>query len=270
MVLAVSKPLSAPIGLFDSGVGGLSVAKSIHQLLPNENFIYIADSLHAPYGNKSTDYIHNRSKLIIEFLIQQQAKIIVIACNTITVSIIKQLRTNYDIPIIGVEPGIKPAAATTKSNVIGVLATESTIKSASLNRLVAQFGHGKTFCLQACPGLVEQIENKQIDSKKTRELLLQYTQPMLQQGIDTLVMGCTHYAFLEPVLRRLLGNEIHIINTYNAVAKQTHRQLTALKLLTTSTTKGSSMFYSSDINSNSLDLYQGLWGHPVEILNLKT
>jgi len=226
-----------PIGIFDSGVGGLSVAFSIRQELANENLLYIADSANAPYGNKSEQFLYQRSAALVQFLLDKKAKAIV-ACNTATVSVIKQLRCDFSIPIIGIEPGLTPAIAASKNGIIGVMATEQTLKSKSFNELNKSLSTNVNVITQACPGLVEQIEKMSLQSEETELLLRKYLAPLLDKGIDTLVLGCTHYSFISPLLRQITGKDITIINTNSAVAKQVSRRLKTTGLLSSTTIPG--------------------------------
>lgn len=214
-----------PIGIFDSGVGGLSVAYSIRRLLPSEKLLYYADSKHAPYGEKTQAFILERSRYITEFLLARGAKAIVVACNTATVSTIQQLRDEFDVPIIGVEPGVKPATLLTKTGKVAVLATQYTADSDYLKELVARHANGCEFFLQGCPGFVEQIENELIETPETESLVRKYVEPLLAQGVDTFVMGCTHYAFLVPIIRRVAGEAVQIVETQDAVAEQVGHRL---------------------------------------------
>ncbi|WP_299980805.1 glutamate racemase [Desulfobacula sp.] len=252
-----------PIGIFDSGVGGLSVARSIREKLPNEDMVYIADSLNAPYGNKSDEFISMRSSYIIDHLIGMKAKAVVVACNTATVSAIDMLRNNYSIPIIGVEPGIKPAVAASKSGTIGVLATEQTVNSVSFQNLVNRFSDEAHIETQSCPGLVELMETHKFEGHEIRYMLERYVMPLLEKGADTIVMGCTHFAFLTKILREIIGSELKIINTYQAVAIETSRQLNVNNLLTSNTKDGDTEFLSSNVHEKTALLFEKLWGEPV-------
>ena len=210
-----------PIGLFDSGVGGTSIWKEIIALLPNENSIYLSDSKNAPYGEKSKQEIIDLSVKNTEYLLKNNCKIIVVACNTATTNAIKTLRQNYNVPFIGIEPAIKPAALSTKTNVVGILATKGTLNSelfeATSNVFKAQIVIKETIG----KGLVDLIENGKINSPKMRSLLESYLKPMLQENMDCLVLGCTHYPYLIPQIRKIVGEKMQIIDSGLAVAKQT-------------------------------------------------
>ncbi|MEH6473624.1 MAG: glutamate racemase [Halopseudomonas sp.] len=256
---------SDPIGIFDSGIGGLSVAKSIRERLPNEQLLYIADSYHAPYGDKSTAFVEHRSHTLVQLLIEQRCKAIVVACNTATTAAIHQLRCQFSIPIIGVEPGVKPAINSTQSGVIGVLATKQTLASDGFNRLVERFSDSHRVETQACVGLVEQIESINLDGHETVSLLQRYISPLLDKGVDTLVLGCTHYAFLEPLIRQLVGEQVRIINTSTAIAEETHRRLGEENLLSDLSQSGGEAFLTSSDAAESSEVFSRLWGRVVEV-----
>jgi glutamate racemase len=211
---------NATIGLFDSGVGGISIWKEIHQLLPNESTIYLADSRNAPYGLKSKDEIIALSVKNTEYLLNQGVKLIVVPCNTATVNAIAHLRATYDVPFIGIEPAIKPAALHSKTQIIGVLATQGTISSELFSKQVALYKNTKII-EQVGHGLVQLIENGEIQSQKMQSLLKTYLLPMIKANIDFLVLGCSHYPFLIPQIEKILPKHIRIIDSGEAVAKQT-------------------------------------------------
>lgn len=257
--------IERPIGIFDSGIGGLSIARQIRERLANEHLLYVADSIHAPYGEKSESYITERAITISDFLLERNVKAIVVACNTATVSSIKALRAKYTIPIIGVEPGVKPAVFNTKSGVIGVLATDQTLKSASFNDLAKSFSTDVRIEVQPCPGLMEQVEALSLDSDATEALIKKYVFPLLLKGADHIVLGCTHYAFLAPVIQRVTGPNVQIVNTDIAVAKETVRRLEAINLLSKNSGEGSSEFWSSAASSVAHRQLTLLWGKSVTV-----
>ena len=223
---------NAPVGVFDSGVGGLSVLREIRQLLPHESLLYVADSGHVPYGEKSAEYIRERSRTIAEFLLGQGAKALVLACNTATVAAVAELRERYPtLPLVGMEPAVKPAAAATRSGQVGVLATTGTLKSAKFAALLDRFAGDVRVITQPCPGLVECVEAGELDSAATRELLRGYVEPLLAEGCDTLILGCTHYPFLKPLLRELVPASVSLIDTGAAVARQLQRLLEREQML---------------------------------------
>ncbi|WP_339547509.1 glutamate racemase [Pseudomonas sp. RA_35y_Pfl2_P32] len=222
----------APIGVFDSGVGGLSVLAEIHRLLPHESLLYVADCGHIPYGEKSPEFIRQRCAVVADFLQAQGAKAMVVACNTATVAGVADLRRDYPLwPIVGMEPAVKPAAAATRSGVVGVLATTGTLQSAKFAALLDRFATDVRVVTQPCPGLVELIEAGDLQSPALRQLLGSYLQPLLDEGCDTIILGCTHYPFLKPMLAQMLPADISLIDTGAAVARQTQRLLAERKLL---------------------------------------
>ncbi len=214
-----------PIGIFDSGVGGLSVLQHIHQLLPHENLLYIADSGHAPYGCKEGAYVEQRSRIITEYLLAQGAKVIVIACNTATASIIEKFRQQYGIPFIGVEPGIKPALALTKNHKIGVMATTGTLSSERYKELSQRFSDSANIYHQACPGLADQVEAGLTETPETIVLLKKYLSLLTAEQVDTIVLGCTHYSFLVSPIQAIINHSIKLVDTSRAIAEQLIRVL---------------------------------------------
>lgn len=216
---------SGTIGVFDSGVGGISVLQHIRQTLPRERLVYVADSGHVPYGDKAPSYIEQRSHTLTRFLIGQGADAIVIACNTATAAAVASLRNQFSLPIIGMEPAVKPAVAATRNGVVGVLATIGTLESARFAALLERYGEEVEIITQGCPGLVEQVELGELASAKTRELIEHFTAPLLARGADTLILGCTHYPFLAPLIREVAGNGIVLVDTGAAVARQLQRRI---------------------------------------------
>lgn len=213
------------IGVFDSGVGGLSVLKHVREQLPRHRLLYVADSAHVPYGDKSPEYIRERSLALSRFLLEHAADAIVIACNTATAAAAALLRATLAVPIVGMEPAVKPAVAATRSGVVGVLATVGTLESAKFAALLQQYAGDVEIVTQACPGLVEQVEAGELDSAATRALVARYVEPLLARGADTLVLGCTHYPFLSPAIRAAAGPSVTLIDTGAAVARQLVRRL---------------------------------------------
>ncbi|WP_026711729.1 glutamate racemase [Flavobacterium filum] len=209
-----------PIGLFDSGIGGTSIWKEIHQLLPHENTIYLADSKNAPYGLKSKEEIIALSCKNTELLLEMNAKVIVVACNTATTNAIKELRAKYNVPFIGIEPAIKPAAIHSETHTIGVLATKGTLSSELFNQSVLNYPNTKII-EQVGHGLVQLIEEGKIETKEMRTLLKKYLEPMINQNIDYLVLGCSHYPYLIQEIKKIIPSKIKIIDSGEAVARQT-------------------------------------------------
>ncbi|RAJ14667.1 glutamate racemase [Olleya aquimaris] len=234
-----------PIGIFDSGVGGTSIWKAIHALLSFENTIYLADSINAPYGPKGKDAIIALSEKNTEYLLNQNCKLIVVACNTATTNAIAHLRQTYDVPFIGIEPAIKPAALQTKTKAIGILATKGTLSSELFHNTSQIYSNGVTVVEQEGEGIVQLIESGQIKSSKMKELLTTYLKPMIEANVDYLVLGCTHYPYLIPQLLDLLPKQVKIIDSGEAVARQTKTILEQHELLNSLNIKPSLKFYSN-------------------------
>ncbi|MDD5409973.1 MAG: glutamate racemase [Methylobacter sp.] len=259
-----------PIGVFDSGVGGLSVLHEIRRALPSEDLLYVADSAHAPYGDKSQQFIEDRSIAISEFLVSRDVKAIVVACNTATGAAIAALRSRFSVPIIAMEPAVKPAAANTQSRVIGVLATSRTLVSDNFVQLFARYGADVEILGQACPGLVEQVEAGDLSGNKTRLLLEQYVLPLLEQDADTIVLGCTHYPFLAPLIQEIAGSGVAVIDSAAAVARELRRRLEVDNLLADVGRAGSECFWSSDTLDKAQPLVSQLWQAEIEVSALPT
>ena len=259
---------SNPIGVFDSGVGGLSVLREIRRELPNEDLLYVADSAHAPYGNKLDYQIEVRAIAIVEFLVSQQAKAIVVACNTASGAAIETLRARFSIPIVAMEPAVKPAATHTKSGVVGVLATSRTLSSGNFTRLSARFGANVNLLMQACPGLVEQVEAGDLSGSNTRALVERYVVPLLEQNADTLVLGCTHYPFLSTLIQEIAGPAVTIINPAPAVARELRRRLASITMLSHGMRDGTEHFWTSNCPEMSRPVLSKLWGASVDVSSL--
>jgi glutamate racemase len=236
---------TAPIGVFDSGVGGLSVLRAVRAALPHEELLYVADSGHVPYGSKTPEYIQQRSLIIAQFLLQHHVKAIVIACNTATAAAGGLLRQRLDVPIVAMEPAVKPAVAATRNGIVGVLATVGMLRSAQFAALLDRFGQGVEVVTQGCPGLVEQIEAGDLDGPHTRALVERYTQPLLARGADTIVLGCTHYPFVRPLIAEVVGADVPLIDTGAAVARQLGRVLHDHGLLANRSQLGAARFWTS-------------------------
>jgi glutamate racemase len=257
-----------PIGVFDSGVGGISVLKHIHALLPNEQLIYVADSQHAPYGNKPEAFIRTRCLTIAELFMAQQVKAMVVACNTATAAVISQMRNQYDMPIIGMEPAIKPAVAASKNGKVGVLATVGTLKSAQFSTLLQSYAKDAEIYQQGCEGLVDLIERGERDGEAIHALLKRFCSPLMDAGVDTIVLGCTHYPFIKAAIQQLVGHEVAVIDTGAAIAKQLQRRLGEAGL-----SKGLSETIAPSMITNGkagqVDLVmQALWGGAVKVQNI--
>ncbi|WMI66984.1 glutamate racemase [Aestuariibaculum sp. YM273] len=234
-----------PIGIFDSGVGGTSIWKEIHALLPHENTIYLADSANAPYGLKGKDKIIELSIKNTEYLIDQDCKLIVVACNTATTNAISILRATYHVPFIGIEPAIKPAALQTETNSVGILATKGTLSSELFSKTSGLFASNIKVIEQVGEGIVELIEAGKVYSEEMRQLLTRYLKPMIEAKIDYLVLGCTHYPYLMPLLIELLPKHVKIIDSGAAVARQTKAILEKHELLNMQTDKAENTFFTN-------------------------
>lgn len=255
---------SAPIGVFDSGVGGLSVLREIRARLPAESLIYLADSGHVPYGEKSADFIRARCRSIAAFLLGEGAKALVVACNTATAAGVAELRELYPwVPIVGMEPAVKPAARATRSAVVGVLATTGTLQSARFAALLDRFASDVRVVTQPCPGLVEQVEAGALDSAQTRALLQRYVEPLLVAGCDTLILGCTHYPFLRPLLQQLVPASVSLIDTGEAVARRLADLLVATDRIGAG--PGPVSFWSSGEPARLAAVLPTLWGQSAEV-----
>lgn len=233
-----------PIALFDSGVGGLSVWRAVRELLPHEELVYLGDAAHIPYGRRSHSEIERYSREIVRFFLEALgAKLVVVACNTASAASLQSLRALYSVPIVGMEPAVKPAAERTRRRRVGVIATEATIQAAVFARLIERFANGVEVWTRACPGLVEAVEEGRLEDAHTLALLQEYLSPMLQAGIDELVLGCTHYPFLMPALWQVVGPGVDIIDPAPAVARQVGRVLDMYSLHADSQSIRGTRFY---------------------------
>jgi len=242
------------------------VLRHIRAALPGEDLLYCADSRFAPYGNKPPEMICQRSAALADFLIGQGAKALVVACNTATAAAIGFLRERYALPILGMEPAVKPAAAATKTGVVGVLATVGTLKSAQFAALLESYGKSVEVVTQACHGLVECIERGELESPVTAALLQTYLQPLLQAGADTIVLGCTHYLFVRPLIEQLAGPEVILIDTGAAVARHLKRRLHETSLLADAGQSGQVKFWTNSLGEDAKQVISQLWGKDVVVL----
>ena len=223
---------SRPIGIFDSGVGGLSVLREVQNQYPTEDLIYLADQAHVPYGIRSKEEVLAYANGIVRFLLGKECKLIIVACNTASAVALAALREKYpDVPFVGMEPAVKPAAADTRSGVVGVLATPATFQGDLYASIVERFARGVKILQDTCPGLVEQIETGYIDDPKTRKILENALEPMLAEGVDEVVMGCTHYPFVIPIIQDIVGEGVRVIDPAPAIAKQAGRMLEDFDLM---------------------------------------
>ena len=239
-------------------MGGLSILDEALRQLPQHDYIYLADSVNAPYGEKSSEWISARSLSLCKYLADAGCDAIVVACNTATAEAIKHIRAEVLVPVIGVEPGIKPAAMQSQNNIVGVLATEATLKSDKFNALLNTLPNDCQFIKQAGAGLVPLIESGKADNEETLELLAKHLEPIQYAGADTLVLGCTHYPFLRKAIRKLLGESITLIDTSDAVVRQLKRQLENLKSTSSSNEHGTVLFLSSKNEESLLVMAQDL------------
>lgn len=254
-----------PIGIFDSGIGGTSIFKEIKALLPHEHTIYLADSFNAPYGNKMKQEIIGLSIKNTELLIQKNCKLIVVACNTATTNAITILRASYDIPFIGIEPAIKPAALSTQTKAIGILATKGTLSSELFHKTTDPYRHGIKVIEQIGEGIVTLIEDGKTNSDEMRILLQTYLKPMLEADIDYLVLGCTHYPYLIPILLDLLPKHVKIIDSGQAVARQTKTVLEQHQILNTGSTSGNNQFFTN----GNIEVLNDILDGKYKVQNLK-
>jgi len=272
----MSERALAPIGVFDSGIGGLSVLRHMRALLPSENFIYIADSGYAPYGGRSPEFIRERSLHIANFLIEKNIKALVVACNTATAAAVQILRERLPIPVIAMEPGIKPAVEITRSKVVGVLATAGTLESARFFSLVNRYAGDVEVITQPCAGLVERIEANDLSSSQTLELLRSYLNPLLDRNADVIVLGCTHYPFLRQQIEKIAGEQkeniadgaIAIVDTGPAVAKELRRRLERENLLHASAREGEEIFLTSGNLTTVGNTIKKIWNAEITITPL--
>jgi glutamate racemase len=256
-----------PIGVFDSGVGGLSVLRAIRNELPSEAVVYVADSGYAPYGDRPRAYIEARALAIVDFLLQRDVKAVVVACNTATGAAVHVLRARLTIPVIAIEPAVKPAALQTRSGVVGVLATAGTLSSPKFLDLVDRHGAGVQVLVQPCPGLAEKVEAGELASDDTRALVETLVRPLLDKAADTLVLGCTHYPFVRPLIAEVAGPAVTIIDPATAVARELRRRLEAAGLLPSSATEwtGWEEFWTTGDPAAVEDVITLVWGRPVHV-----
>jgi glutamate racemase len=246
--------------VFDSGVGGLSVLRAIRQELPDEDVLYV--------GDKPGDFVRERAAAIVEFLINEGAKAVVVACNTATGIAVEALRARFQIPIVAIEPAVKPAASRTRSGVVGVLATTGTVSSPNLSKLVNNYGLDVRFLVQPCPGLADQVEHGEFNTARTRSLVEQYVRPLTQQGADILVLGCTHYPFLSEVIREVAGPGVELIDPADAVARELRRRLEKGHLLAQRGRQGTSRFWSTGARDQAAAVTAHLLGDSVAVEQL--
>ena len=254
--------------MFDSGVGGLSVLRAIRQELPDEDVLYVGDSGFAPYGDKPAEFVRERAEAIVQFLVNEGAKAVVVACNTATGIAVDELRARFQVPIVAVEPAVKPASTRSRSGVVGILATAGTVASPNLSRLMDSHGMDVRFLVQPCPGLAEQVERGEFTSGKTRALVEQYVQPLVDQGADILVLGCTHYPFLRDVIQSVAGPGVELIDPADAVARELRRRLEKAGLLGAAGRPGQQRFWTTGPDGQTAAVMSQLLGEPITVNHL--
>jgi glutamate racemase len=254
-----------PIGVFDSGVGGVSVLREIRRTLPSEDLIYLADSAYTPYGDRPAAVITERAIAMVTLLEREGVKAVVVACNTATGIAVDVLRDRFRVPIIAIEPAVKPAAARTRSGVVGVLATTQTLASERFSKLVETHAAGVRVLTQPSPGLVERVESGELSSSATRSMVEQYVKPLVDGGADTIVLGCTHYPFLANVIQDVAGPAVTVIDPAVAVARELRRRLEAGGLLAPDGRAGRERFWSTGLPSHTQSVIAQLWGKPIEV-----
>ena len=261
---------TSPIGIFDSGVGGLSVLKAIRAQMPQEAIIYLGDQGHVPYGSRPFDEVQAFSEQITRFLLAKGAKLIVVACNAASAAALQYLRQIFPrVSFIGMEPALKPAAEQTKSGVVGVLATPATFQGVLYASTVERFARGVTVLQDTCPGLVGQIEKGELDTPETESILRAALHPMLEQGIDTVVLGCTHYPFVIPLIERIAGKNVRVIDPAPAVARQTGRLLASAGMRQPAGTKTAVAYYTTAAAESMQKLLPKLLGESGVVKSLR-
>ena len=263
---ASAVPSERPVGVFDSGVGGLSVLRALREELPHEHFLYVADSGCAPYGDRTAQFVIERATTITEFLAREGAKAIVVACNTATAVAVESLRARFAMPIVAIEPAVKPAASRTRSRVVGVLATTGTLSSPNMAKLLAAYGSDVEFVIQPCPGLADQVEKGELDSEETRALVKRYLRPVIDKGADIVVLGCTHYPFLRPIIEDVAGPAVDIIDPATAVARELRRRLDITHMRNNATAPGTEHFWTTGEVEAVQPIVRQLWGKTAEVM----
>ena len=263
-------PSSFPIGIFDSGVGGISVLRAIREQMPEESLIYFGDQGHIPYGSRPMEQIRDFSETITNFLLAQNAKIIVVACNTASAAALKYLRERFPtVQFVGMEPAVKPAAEYTQTGKVGVLATPATFQGALYASVVERFANGVRLFQDTCPGLVQQIEQGNLNGEETRQILEGALLPMLEKNIDTVVLGCTHYPFVIPLIQQIVGDQVRVIDPAPAIAKQTRRLLEVSGIRNYAASGGDVKFHTSGDPYALKLLLTVLWGEPAEVQGIE-
>lgn len=262
-------PIS-PIGVFDSGVGGLSVLRAIHAQMPEETLVYFGDQGHIPYGPRPMQQIRDFSEAITNFLLEQNAKIMVVACNTASAAALKYLREKFPaMQFVGMEPAVKPAAETTQTGKVGILATPATFQGALYASVVERFANGVELFQNTCNGLVQQIEQGNLRGGETKKILEDALHPMLERKIDTVVLGCTHYPFVIPLIQEIVGENVRVIDPAPAVAKQVKRLLEAGGMRSDPSARGDVRFFTSGDPDALKSLLPVLLGEDGKVVRVK-
>lgn len=262
-------PSDNPVGVFDSGVGGLSVLRALRDELPHEHFLYVGDSGCAPYGDRSPHFVTERAHTITNVLAQKGAKAIVVACNTATALAVESLRAHFHMPIVAIEPAVKPAASRTRSRVVGVLATTSTVSSPNIAKLLASYGSDVEFVIQPCPGLADQVEKGELASNGTRALVKRYVRPIVDKGADIVVLGCTHYPFLRPLIEEIAGTGVEVIDPATPVARELRRRLESAGVTNQNDAPGTEQFWTTGAVEVVEPIVRQLWGPHARVAGLK-
>ncbi len=258
-------PDERPIGMFDSGVGGLSVLREVRRLLPNEDIVYFGDDAYVPYGPRPVEFIRRRGETIARFLLEEGAKAIVVACNTASSAALPYLRERFAVPVVGVVPAVKPAAAATRAGRVGVLATETTVKGESFADLVHRFAADIAVETVVGEGLVPLVEAGEVDSPRARRLVRAYVAPLVEHRADVVVLGCTHYPFLRPLIEEVAGPGVTILDPAEAVARQARRVLAQHELVSAAARPGSEVYYTSGDPAQFARVASQLLGRPVQV-----
>lgn len=260
----------SPIGIFDSGVGGLSVLRAIREQMPEESVVYFGDQGHIPYGPRPMAQIRSFSEAITRFLLEQNSKVIVVACNTASAAALKYLREKFPVvSFVGMEPAVKPAAENTQTGKVGVLATPATFEGVLYASVVERFANGVELFQNTCSGLVQQIEQGNLDGPETRAILEDALLPMLEKNIDTVVLGCTHYPFVIPLIQQIVGENVRVIDPAPSVAKQVRRVLEAKGTKRESSAQAGARFYTSGDPDQLRSVLPGLLGESGEVEKVK-
>jgi glutamate racemase len=260
--------VTAPVGVFDSGVGGLSVAREIRRALPSEHILYVADTAYVPYGDRGEDEVRARTLAIGEWMQAQGAKVMVVACNTASGAALEALRERLTIPVIGLEPALKPAVRETRNGRVGVMATSGTLRSARFQRLVDNYAGGVQVVRDPCPGLADLVEDGVLSGPELAERMEAYVAPLRESGVDTVVLGCTHYVFVRDAIRDALGPEVRLLDSGEAIARRTRQILTDANALADGGAGGERILTTGD-PAEVAPIVHRLWGEPAQVEQLE-